>query len=223
MEVNEKGNRMEENEAVAEPEASAEPAPEKSAIDTLVSEVSDKLEARKAGRDLDYIDDVGDDFDTKPAAPAGEETVESLRASLEEERQLRQRAENRSSARGLREKMKEEFPNANPDTVDKYVRLVASGRKSSESVRAIFDASNRDYARGEDASDLKWKARFEELQNTAKTDAETEVQNAWGKPPPASSALNGKDSITLEEFEIALKDSSMTDAQLEQLKAKVRF
>lgn len=201
-------------ETEAAPTTEEKPAP--SAIDTLVTEVSAKLESQKAERDLDYIDDGGDDFDTKTPAPEGEETIESLKARLAEEKTMRLRAENRSSARNLREKMKEEFPNANPDTVDKYVRLVASGRKSSDSVRAIFDASNRDFARGEESADTRWKTRFEELQKTAKTDAEQEVKTAWGEPS-TDSPLGGSGKLTYEQYREAVKAPGLTPAQLENL------
>ena len=191
------------------------------ALETLVTEASEKVEANKSSRDLDYIDD-GDDFESTTVAPEGEETIESLKARLQEEKTMRLRAENRSSARNLREKMKEEFPNANPDTVDKYLRLVASGRKSSESVRAIFGASNGDFSRGEEASDLKWKARFEELQKTASAEAEQVVQEAWGTPA-TNSPISGGDSITHDQFKEALKTPGLTEQQLQQLEKRVKY
>ena len=190
----------------------AEPQEAPTAIDMLVNEVSEKLEASKANRDLDYIDD-GDDLDPPPAATGTEDTVESLKARLQEEQSLRLRAENRSSARNLREKMKEEFPNANPDTVDKYLRLVASGRKSSDSVRAIFGASNGDFARGEEASDKKWKARFEELQKTAKADAEKDVQQAWGTPA-SSTPIGGAGKMSYEELRTIANKPGVTPQEL---------
>jgi hypothetical protein len=215
---------MEENEPVAEPtEAPAEPAAEPSVIDTLVNEVSDKLEARKTNRDLDYIE-MGDRTEpSNTSTNKGAETIESLREDLRIEKERSLRVESHHGARSLRDEVKERFTNAHPDTVEKYVKLVESGVRSADSVKPIFYASNRDFSRGEEASDLKWQAKFKELQENAKAEAEAVVENAWGKPPPVSSALNGKDSITIEEFNVALKDSSMTDAQLEQLKAKVKF